>query len=58
MTVDLLRIITTILLEREKELPLVFHSPQNPQTKTLENILNILEILAWKLKFKIVLGRS
>lgn len=45
---------------KEKNNPLlpVFHPPQNPQSKTPENALNVLEILAWKLKFKFVLGRS
>lgn len=56
--VDFLRIIALILLEREEQLPFVFHPLQNPRSKTLENAVNILEISAWKLKFKIVLGRS
>lgn len=56
--VDFLRIIALILLEREEQLPFVFHPLQNPRSKTLENAVNILEISAWKLKFKILLGRS
>lgn len=56
--VNFLRIIALILLEREEQVPFVFRHLQNPQSKTLENVVNVLETSAWKLKFKIVLGRS